>query len=51
MLHFYMPMQARERFMQALATGSFELPVGSINFEISVLPQWLTDPGQRKKAR
>jgi len=50
MLNFYVPVQARERFMQALATGSIELPAGAINFEISVLPQWLTDPVQRKKA-
>ncbi len=50
MMNIYVPEAMRERLLDGLSRGSFELPTSSINFEISVQAKWLTDPEQRRRA-
>lgn len=47
LLNFHIPNNLREKFIEGLKNGAFECEAGSANIEISVLPEWITDPEQR----
>lgn len=51
MLNLYVPSHMREAFTKALSGGTFQVMPESINFEISVLPEWLSDESQQESAK
>ncbi|MDO9170125.1 MAG: hypothetical protein Q7U18_13695 [Methylobacter sp.] len=51
MLNLYVPKETKKRFLTGLKNGALELPEDSANFELSILPEWITDPEQRERIK
>lgn len=45
MLNIYLDRKAKEALIAALESGKFEAPNTPISLELSVLPEWLSEPG------
>ena len=50
MMNIYVPEAMKERLLDGISKGCFELSTNSINFEISVQAKWITNPEQRRQA-
>jgi hypothetical protein len=46
-MHFHYTGTSRDEFLCALQTGKLKLSSFKIDLELSVLPEWVTDPEQR----
>jgi hypothetical protein len=44
LMNIYVPVELTERLFEALRAGSFEASNVPMAFEMSVQPQWLTEP-------
>lgn len=45
MLNIYLDRKTKEALIAALESGKFEDPNTPISLELSVLPEWLSEPG------
>ena len=49
LLTFHMPESRKNSFITALERGEVAIDDLKMNFELSILPEWITDPVERVK--